>query len=49
MPDNSSQPGYVRSDTHLGNPTVWGDKPGPERADSIIGPDSARADLFIAG
>ena len=23
MPDNGSQPGYMRSDTHLGNPTVW--------------------------
>lgn len=24
MPDNGSQPGYMRSDTHPGNPTAWG-------------------------
>ena len=47
MPDNSSQPGYVRSDTYLGNPTVWGAaNPRPERAGSIIGSDSARTGLF---
>jgi hypothetical protein len=46
MPDDGSQPGYMRSDTHLGNPAAPGGRPRPERSGSIIGPDNARTGLF---
>jgi hypothetical protein len=37
MPGNGSQPGYVRSDTHLGIPAVRSGRPGPQRAGSLPG------------
>ena len=49
MPDNGSQPGYMRTDTHLVTLRPEGGTPRPERAGSIIGPDHARTGLFTAG
>jgi len=49
MPDNGSQPGYMRSDTHLATLRPGGGTPRPERAGSIIGPDNVRTGLFAAG
>ena len=45
MPDNGSQPGYMRSDTHLGNPTAWGaahpDQSAPTASLALITPAPA--------
>ena len=49
MPDNGPQPGYMRGDTQLGKPMARSGRLKPQRAGSIIGPDSARTGLFTAG